>query len=104
MDSNRCNLTHFLLSRSYDSLTVRNGSSGTAPLLGKFCGTTFQSVISSTVSSMFVQFTSDGSLSYRGFNASYELIGESASPYFSSVLDHRHQLLKEKAKLSLEVL
>ena len=67
----------FFLSCRFDSLTIRNGSSGNAPLLGRYCGTTFPSVITSTVSSMFVQFVSDRSLAYRGFNASYELIGES---------------------------
>ena len=60
----------------HDYVSVYNGSSLSAPMIGKYCGSQLPFSVVSTVSSLFMMFKSDGSLNYRGFNATYEIIGE----------------------------
>ena len=59
----------------HDYLSVHNGSSLSAPMIGKYCGSQTPFSVMSTVSSLFMMFRSDSSLNYKGFNATYELIG-----------------------------
>ncbi len=60
----------------HDYLSVHNGSSLAFPLLGKFCGSRSPFSVMSTVSSLFMMFNSDSSIVFRGFNATYELLGK----------------------------
>ncbi|XP_059901037.1 cubilin [Gadus macrocephalus] len=55
----------------FDSLVIRDGESNLSPLLANLCGRELPGPLHSTGDSMFIRFTSDGSLSGRGFNASY---------------------------------
>ena len=54
----------------YDSLTVRQGNSSSGRIINIFCGNTVPSPIVAQ-GSMFLQFKTDHSLTYRGFKARY---------------------------------
>ena len=45
-------------------------------MIGKYCGSQSPLIVTTTSISLFMMLRSDASLSYRGFNASYELVGE----------------------------
>ncbi|CAL8311895.1 unnamed protein product [Merluccius merluccius] len=55
----------------FDSLVVRDGDSNLSPLLASVCGRELPGPLHSTGDAMFLRFTSDSSISGRGFNASY---------------------------------
>ncbi|XP_056155801.1 cubilin [Lampris incognitus] len=55
----------------FDSLVIRDGETNLAPVLASVCGRQLPGSIHSTGDSMFIRFTSDNSVSGRGFNASY---------------------------------
>ncbi|KAI1888819.1 hypothetical protein AGOR_G00172680 [Albula goreensis] len=55
----------------YDSLVVRDGETNISPLLANICGRELPGPLHSTGDSMFLRFSTDGSISGRGFNASY---------------------------------
>uniref|UniRef100_A0A8C5QBG4 Metalloendopeptidase n=1 Tax=Leptobrachium leishanense TaxID=445787 RepID=A0A8C5QBG4_9ANUR len=55
----------------YDYLSVYNGPDAASPLLGKFCGTRYTSPIKSTGNTMYIEFISDKSNVFRGFQAIY---------------------------------
>ncbi|XP_015810319.3 cubilin [Nothobranchius furzeri] len=55
----------------YDSITVRDGASSLSPVLASVCGREAPSPVHSTGDSMFIHFSSDGSVGGQGFNASY---------------------------------
>ncbi|KAM6953504.1 cubilin [Aplochiton taeniatus] len=55
----------------FDSLVVRDGETNLSPLLASVCGRELPGPLHSTGDAMFVRFTSDSSLSGKGFNASY---------------------------------
>lgn len=61
---------------SFDSITVYDGNSTLEPVLGKKCGEPQDYSVNSTGSSLFVSFSSDISLVYRGFKATYSSIQE----------------------------
>jgi hypothetical protein len=54
-----------------DVIRVYNGSSGSAPLLGTYTGTTLPQSVSSTGKTMYIEFESDGSSNSPGFLLSY---------------------------------
>lgn len=56
---------------SFDSLVIRDGASSLSPILATLCGHDLPGSIHSTGDSMYIHFTSDSSVSGRGFNASY---------------------------------
>ena len=64
----------YLYSRDY--VSIHNGSSLSAPIIGKYCGSPYPFSVISTVSTLFVMFKSDSTSTFRGFNASYELVRE----------------------------
>ncbi|XP_059183305.1 cubilin [Centropristis striata] len=55
----------------FDSLVIRDGASSLSPLLATVCGREPPSSLHSTGDSMYIHFSSDSSVSGRGFNASY---------------------------------
>ena len=64
----------------YDYVEVRNGLRIQDPLVGKYCGTANIPLIRSSGSSLFIKFTSDKSVSEKGFKASWKSNGPSTTP------------------------
>lgn len=57
---------------AYDQLTVFDGTEGNNTMLGKFCGFDIPPPLFSSSAQMVVKFTSDSSMAYKGFNATFE--------------------------------
>lgn len=55
----------------FDFVDIRDGSSLRSPRIGKFCSSIIIGPINSTGNSLFLRLTSDGSVSEKGFNASW---------------------------------
>ncbi|KAF4095682.1 cubilin isoform X1 [Onychostoma macrolepis] len=55
----------------HDSLSIRDGDINLSPLIAKVCGRELPGSLHSTGDAMFLQFTSDGSINGRGFNATF---------------------------------
>uniref|UniRef100_A0A671XF39 Cubilin n=1 Tax=Sparus aurata TaxID=8175 RepID=A0A671XF39_SPAAU len=55
----------------FDSLVIRDGATSLSPILATVCGRHLPGSFHSTGDSMFIHFSSDSSISGRGFNASY---------------------------------
>ncbi|XP_066579431.1 cubilin [Amia ocellicauda] len=54
-----------------DFVEVRDGASSSSPFIGRYCGTQMPSLIQSTQRSMFIRFSTDSSVTNRGFEAEY---------------------------------
>jgi cubilin len=54
-----------------DAVSIYDGANTTAPLLGTFKGTTIPPIVTSTGGALFVIFTTDGSITSTGWEASY---------------------------------
>ncbi|KAK3572019.1 hypothetical protein QTP86_022249 [Hemibagrus guttatus] len=71
------NFTHMHLEHhtgcEFDYVEVRDGSGETAPLFGKYCGTTLPAPILSSANVLWIRFKSDSSVSHAGFRAVYEI-------------------------------
>ncbi|KAJ7321800.1 hypothetical protein OS493_033651, partial [Desmophyllum pertusum] len=67
-------LTFFTFSTQMnaDYLYVYDGDSTSSPLVGRFSGTSLPNPITSSSNKLHVRFTSDGSVTSRGFRASYQ--------------------------------
>lgn len=52
---------------------MRDGPGETAPLFGKYCGTTLPAPILSSANVLWIRFKSDSSVSLAGFRAVYEI-------------------------------
>ena len=61
----------FTTQSSADYVSVYDGDSTSAPLIGQFSGSSLPAPITSSSTKLYVRFTSDGSSEYRGFNARY---------------------------------
>uniref|UniRef100_A0A665V841 Cubilin n=1 Tax=Echeneis naucrates TaxID=173247 RepID=A0A665V841_ECHNA len=55
----------------FDSLVIRDGDTSISPVLASVCGRDPPGPLHSTGDSMYIHFSSDSSVSGRGFNASY---------------------------------
>ncbi|XP_063003684.1 cubilin [Elgaria multicarinata webbii] len=64
---------------NYDTLVFRDGDNSLAPVLSTVCGREIPGPIRSTGDAMFIQFTSDASITGAGFNATYH---KSCGGYF----------------------
>ena len=62
---------YFTTQSSTDYVSVYDGDSISAPLIGQFSGSSLPAPITSSSTKLYVRFTSDGSSEYRGFNARY---------------------------------
>uniref|UniRef100_A0A8C4TGW5 CUB domain-containing protein n=1 Tax=Erpetoichthys calabaricus TaxID=27687 RepID=A0A8C4TGW5_ERPCA len=58
---------------SFDYLEVRDGSSETDPLIGKYCGTSAPPPITSSSNKLWIKFKSDSSVTRGGFRAIYKV-------------------------------
>ncbi|XP_015260845.1 PREDICTED: cubilin-like, partial [Cyprinodon variegatus] len=56
----------------FDFVEVRDGSTPSSPLLGKFCGDQVPPRLQSTQKSMYIQFSTDSSVSNHGFQAAFD--------------------------------
>ncbi|XP_061441668.1 cubilin [Rhineura floridana] len=56
---------------NYDKLVFRDGDNSLSPVLSLVCGREIPGPIRSTGNALFIQFTSDASITGGGFNASY---------------------------------
>ncbi|XP_069077873.1 embryonic protein UVS.2-like [Pleurodeles waltl] len=57
-----------------DSLSIFDGAKTTSPLIGKYCGSSLVPPVTSTGSSLLLQFHSDVSLNMKGFQATYTFV------------------------------
>lgn len=57
---------------NYDTLEIRDGPSGSSPLIGEYHGTQAPHFLISTGNHMFLLFTTDNSRSSVGFQIRYE--------------------------------
>ena len=64
----------FATESSADYVSVYDGDSTSAPLIGRFSGSSLPAPITSSSTKLYVRFTSDGSVVYRGFTARYRSI------------------------------
>lgn len=58
----------------YDSLEVRDGLHGYSYMIGRYCGSTFPDMITSSDRYLWLRFMSDDSIEYSGFRAVYNFI------------------------------
>lgn len=58
----------------YDFVEIRQGGTRHSPLIGKFCASTIISPINSTGNSLFIRLVSDGTVSEKGFQATWRRI------------------------------
>ena len=65
------NWNRFLLEGGFDFLRVYDGSSSAATLIGTYSGATPPPTINSSGGSLFIQFTSDATVTLTGFEATY---------------------------------
>ncbi|XP_046880031.1 cubilin [Hypomesus transpacificus] len=83
----------------FDYVEVRDGASETAPLIGKYCGTTLPAPISTTSHFLWLRFKSDSSVSRSGFRALYEVgcggtfsgTGQIRSPFHPVAYPHNKE-------------
>ena len=61
--------------RCYDYVEAHDGSSGSDPSLGKFCGTLGAFTLLSSSNVMLVRFVSDDSQNFGGFQFTYSAEG-----------------------------
>ena len=59
------------ISCGFDYVEVRDGSTASAPLIGRFCGTTAPNPVTTTLNAMYVRFSSDYSVTHPGFKMTY---------------------------------
>ena len=58
----------------FDFVEIRQGSTRNSPLIGKFCASTIISPINSIGNSLFIRLVSDGTVSEKGFRATWRRI------------------------------
>ena len=56
---------------SYDLLTIHNGDSNTAPIIGEYSGSSVPTSQISSTNSVLIQFQSDFTETYTGFQLEY---------------------------------
>ena len=62
---------YFTTQSSADYVSVYDGDSTSAPLIGQFSGSSLPAPITSSSTKLYVRFTSDSPWQYRGFAARY---------------------------------
>ncbi|CAB1340813.1 unnamed protein product [Coregonus sp. 'balchen'] len=78
---------------------VRDGTTETDPLIGKYCGYTIPAPILSSSNALWIRFKSDASISQAGFRATYEVgcggtfsgTGQIRSPYHPDAYPHNKE-------------
>lgn len=62
----------------FDFVEIRDGARADSPLIGTFCSSMIIGRIVSTGNSLFIKLTSDGTVSEKGFNASWKMVSSEA--------------------------
>ena len=60
------------LNFSYDSLTLYDGDSTSAPMIGEYCGNSIPNNQKSSTNSVLIHFKSDPSVTKSGFKLKYQ--------------------------------
>ncbi len=101
------NFTAFDTELNYDGVIVYDGSNNTAPVLGKFTGTTLPPSVTSTTGNMYVEFLSDEALRSNGWNANYTSTKPSiynlASTNFKMQVESNSCIGKKTGKISATI-
>ncbi|XP_071826204.1 cubilin-like isoform X2 [Apostichopus japonicus] len=61
---------------TYDYLQAHDGATEDAPVLGRYCGTDVPALLTTTQSSLYLKFVTDGSVSNLGFRATYSFVDD----------------------------
>jgi|GEM_PF-526105 len=77
------NFNRFSTEGSFDFVTIYDGSSSSAAVLGAFSGSSIPQQVISSGSSLFVEFTSDGNTNVTGWEANYTSITAQCFPLTS---------------------
>lgn len=72
--------SQFYMESCCDYLSVYNGTNTSAPLLGTFNGSTMPPTLNATSGAMFLNWTTDGSVVYDGFAASWTSVVSGTVP------------------------
>uniref|UniRef100_A0A672ZAZ8 CUB and Sushi multiple domains 3a n=1 Tax=Sphaeramia orbicularis TaxID=375764 RepID=A0A672ZAZ8_9TELE len=70
----------FDLEAPYDALTVKDGETGDAVVIGRFSGAESPSHLTSNTNTLRLEFQADHSMSGRGFNITYSTFGHNECP------------------------
>ena len=101
------NFTAFDTELNYDGVIVYDGSNNTAPVLGKFTGTTLPPSVTSTTGNMYVEFLSDEALRSNGWTANYTSTKPSiynlASTNFKMQVESASCIGKKTGKISATI-
>ena len=63
-------------SHYFDSLTLYDGDSNSAPIIGEYCGNSIPNNQISSTNSVLIHFESDGSVTESGFQLEYQRSSE----------------------------
>jgi PKD repeat protein len=72
--------SQFDIENSYDFLTIYDGINSSAPMIGSYTGNTLPPVINSASGKLYLEFSSDWSIAYSGFAASWTSTPVGAAP------------------------
>jgi Zn-dependent metalloprotease len=101
------NFTAFDTELNYDAVIVYDGSNNTAPVLGKFSGSTLPPSLTSTTGNMYVEFLSDEALRSNGWTANYTSTKPSiynlASTNFKLQVESNSCIGKKTGKISATI-
>ncbi|MEO0038519.1 MAG: hypothetical protein RIQ59_1730 [Bacteroidota bacterium] len=101
------NFTAFDTELNYDGVVVYDGSNNTAPVLGRFSGTTLPPAVTSTTGNMYVEFLSDEALRSNGWTANYTSTKPSiynlASTNFKLQVESNSCIGKKTGKISATI-
>jgi Zn-dependent metalloprotease len=101
------NFTAFDTELNYDGIIVYDGSNNTAPVLGRFSGTTLPPAVTSTTGSMYIEFLSDEALRSNGWTANYTSTKPSiynlASTNFKLQVESNSCIGKKTGKISVTI-
>ena len=60
----------------FDCLTLYDGDSSSAPMIGEYCGNSIPNNQISSTNSVFIYFESDGDVTESGFQLEYQRFSE----------------------------
>lgn len=88
----------------FDFVEIRQGGTRYSPLIGKFCASTIISPINSTGNSLFIRLVSDGTVSEKGFRATWRRISHKTPTTPTIRVSTTPTLAKGKQRCSYVVL
>lgn len=72
----------------YDYLEIRDGPQGYSKLLGRFCGSSFPPMITSSSRHLYLRFFSDDNVEYSGFRAVYSFVPRPPCKYWFALFGY----------------